>query len=143
MKKLYSLVLFLISLSVLSQTPGVINYQGVARYANGDPIVGTIGVSVTIHVGNANGTPTLIEQYSPTTNQFGIFEIRIGSNTAGGLTNIGWGLNKYWLGVAIDPNGGTNYGPEISNQQFVSVPYALYAEKSGSSSPGGSLTASL
>lgn len=135
MKKLYSIALFLISLSVLSQTPGVINYQGVARYANGNPIIGPIGVSITIHVGSANGTPTLTEQYTPTTNQFGIFEVRIGSNTAGGLSNIAWGANKYWLGVAIDPAGGTNYGAEISSQQFISVPYALYAEKSGNAAP--------
>ncbi len=142
MKKLYSIALFLISLSVLSQTPGLINYQGVARLANGDAIVGPIGVSVTIHVGGPNGTATLTEQHAVNTNQFGIFEVRIGSNSPGVLNNMGWGNNNYWLGVAIDPAGGTNYGAEISNQRLLSVPYALYAEKSGSSSPGGSLTAS-
>jgi hypothetical protein len=141
MKKLYSLGLFLISFTLLSQTPYVVNYQGVARYANGDPIVGPLGINVVIHVGSASGPATLTEQHSTNTNQFGIFEIRIGSNTAGGLSNIGWGTNKYFLGVAIDPNGGTNYGTEISNQQFVSVPYALYAEKSGGGSTG-TLTAS-
>jgi hypothetical protein len=141
MKKLYSIALLLISLSALSQSPYVINYQGVARYSNGDPIVGPIGVSVTIHVGTATGPATLTEQHSVNTNQFGIFELRIGSNTAGGLSNIGWGTNKYFLGVAIDPDGGTNYGAQISNQQFISVPYALYAEKSGGGSTG-TLTAS-
>jgi len=141
MKKLYSIALFLFSLTVLSQAPSLINYQGVARYANGDPIVGPIGVSVTIHVGGANGTPTLTEQHSVNTNQFGIFEVRIGSNNPGALNNISWGNNSYWLGVAIDAAGGTNYGPEISNQRLLSVPYALYAEKSGNSSPGGNLTA--
>ncbi len=142
MKKVYSIALFLISLSALSQTPGLINYQGVARSANGDPIVGPIGVSVTIHVAGPAGASVLTEQHAVNTNQFGIFEVRIGSNSPGVLTNIPWGVSSYWLGVAIDVAGGTNYGPEISNQRLLSVPYALYAEKSGSSSPGGSLTAS-
>lgn len=142
MKKLYTLALFLISLSVLSQVPTTMNYQGVARYANGNPIIGTIGVKVTIHQTSPGGTPVLTEQYSPITNQFGIFEIKIGTNTAGGLGTISWGADKYYLGVAIDPNGGTSYGVEISNQQLISVPYALYAEKAGNTSPGGSLTAS-
>jgi hypothetical protein len=138
MKKIYTLALGFLSLTVLSQVPMAINYQGVARNANGSPIVGTIGVSITIHVGSPTGPATLTEQHHPNTNQFGIFDIRIGSNTTGGLGNIAWGTNTYYLGVAIDPSGGSNYGAEITNQQFVSVPYALYAEKAGNA--GGSTT---
>ncbi len=58
------------------------------------------------------------------------------------FTVIPWGSSTYFVAVAIDPSGGDTFGNDITNQQLVSVPYVLYAEKSVSTGLGGNLTAS-
>ncbi|MCT4644984.1 MAG: hypothetical protein N4A74_08365, partial [Carboxylicivirga sp.] len=42
---------------------------------------------------------------------------------------LDWGSDSYFVAIAIDENGGSNY-TEVSNSQLLSVPYALYAKHS-------------
>lgn len=142
MKRIYSIALLLIGLSSIAQVPQFINYQGVARTANGIPITGPIAVQVDIHAGSNNGVVVCHEIFHLTTNQFGIFDLRIGSVSPGQFTVIPWGSTKYFVGVAIDPTGGNTFGTEITNQELVSVPYALYAEKAGNAGGSATITSS-
>ena len=54
---------------------------------------------------------------------------------SGIFQNINWSSGSYYIQTETDPNGGNSY-TITSTQQLLSVPYALYAETSGSSIPG-------
>jgi hypothetical protein len=49
---------------------------------------------------------------------------------SGTFANINWGNGTKWLKTEIDIAGGNNY-VVMGSSQFMSVPYALYADKAG------------
>ncbi|MBL7910043.1 MAG: hypothetical protein JNJ41_03165 [Bacteroidia bacterium] len=134
MRKFSIILLVLINTTFFAQTaaPQLINYQGVARDASGNPIIGPIGVRFHIHQSTPTGSIVFTEVHSPTTNAYGIFNVKIGSNNPSQFTSITWGTDDYFLEVQMDPTGATSYS-SIGNQQLVSVPYALYAKNAGNS----------
>lgn len=134
-------VLFLSTL-LLAQAPQTLNYQAVARDGSGNPIVNdVIGLRLSILDGSETGTVAYQETFSPSTNQFGLFTVNIGTGTvsSGNFSNINWGSGSKWLKTEVDVAGGTNY-IVIGSTQFVSVPYALYAENSKSYIAGAGIT---
>lgn len=133
-------MLVLITVGTFAQAPQLINYQGVARNSGGNILQGqTIGLELTVRSGSINGSIEYQEIHTPTTNQFGLFNIQIGGGTpvTGNFGGIDWGSNSHYLQVKMDPNGGTSYTVNETSQ-LISVPYALYAESSGSNSVNGS-----
>lgn len=124
-----------------AQAPQGFNYQGVARNTSGEPLANQ-NVSVKTSILNDSQLGTLIysETHSVTTNQFGLFTLIIGSGAVGtGTFNaIDWSTGSKYLKVEIDPTGGSTYSLS-GTTQLLSVPYALYAAKSGS---GGTSSAS-
>ncbi len=54
---------------------------------------------------------------------------------SGNFQNINWSSGSYYIQTETDPNGGNSY-TITSTQQLLSVTYALYAETSGSNTPG-------
>ncbi len=139
MKKLLLGFLGLIlSVGAIAQAPELINYQGIARNSSGATLNSqAVGLRLTIHQTTATGTTVYQETHSPTTNQFGLFTVQIGGGTvvSGTFGSISWGTDAYYLEVEMDENGGTAYS-QMGTSQLVSVPYALYAKNSGSSTPG-------
>lgn len=127
---------FLIAASgiLFAQAPQQIKYQGVARDAAGAPIANdTIVVKFDIHTGTATGAIVYTEFHSSVpTNSFGLFSVSIGSITAFPPTLFGAGAE--FLEVSVDFGAGLT---SMGTSQFLSVPYALYAETSGSSGPTG------
>ncbi len=134
LKHLFSLVFIVVSHYAFSQNaPQLINYQGVARYANGTAIAGKpLGIQFTILQGSASGTPVFTETQNVTSNNAGIFAAQIGKINSLGTVN--WQGSSYYLKVDIDTTGGSNYISSGSAQQLVSVPYALYAASAPSPS---------
>jgi hypothetical protein len=115
----------------LAQSPQALNYQAVARTANGQIIPSqNIGVRISILDGSATGTTIFQETHSLTTNNFGLFTLGIGKGTAGTGTfsAIPWETGNKYLKVEIAPQGGSNYLIQ-GTSQLLSVPYALYAER--------------
>lgn len=138
MKHYISLLFIAISLTSYCQTPQAVNYQGIARDASGTPLISQLlGVELSIHQGAANGTIVYQETHMPTTNQFGLYTLQIGTGmtVVGTFSAITWDTSTYFLEVGIDITGGSNY-VSAGTSQLISVPYALYAETSGSSTPG-------
>lgn len=134
MKKFHSLLLFLcISVFAFAQAPQQIKYQGVARDAAGAVIAnGTITVQFDVHDVSPLGTIIYTETHTGvTTNQFGLFSISIGSITPFPANMFGTG--DEFLEVSVDFGSGLT---SMGTSQFLSVPYAIYAETSGSSTPG-------
>lgn len=113
-----------------AQAPQAISYQAVARNAQGQIIPAqNIGVRFSILDGSVTGTVLYEETHSTTTNNFGLFTLSIGmgSPVSGTFSTISWSGDKF-LKVEIAPEGGTSYLLE-GTTQLLSVPYALYAEK--------------
>lgn len=130
MKRLFPLLLLLISATVFAQSPNAINYQAVVRDASGNIIANqAVGMRIAILQGSQNGTIVFQETFAPTTTDFGLVNVAIGTGTLlnGSFTNINWGNGPYFIQVAVDPNGGTAYSV-LGTSQLISVPYALYAK---------------
>lgn len=139
-KLLYILLPF--SLIALGQAPQGVNYQAVAYDANGFELSNKeVGVRISIVEGSAFGTPQLVEEHDVITTEQGLFSIIIGQGALLGgevasLLDIPWGSNTYFLKIELDTENNGSY-MDFGTQQFMSVPYALYAESSGNIGPQG------
>ncbi|MCE3226688.1 MAG: hypothetical protein K0S32_1239 [Bacteroidetes bacterium] len=136
MKNIYFILCFFIAGFTFSQSPSLINYQGIARDAAGVPITTPVKIRFEIYSSLSGGTAVYSEVQTTSTNSLGIFSTQIGKTT--GTINVNWGSGNNWfLDVAIDPtNVGTNF-ISTGRQQLVSVPYALYARESSNGLPPG------
>jgi hypothetical protein len=103
----------------------------VARDAAGAILANkTIGIKISLLQTSASGTVAYSETFTPTTNQFGLFNLNIGQGTTtGNMANIDWSAGLYYIKVDMDANGGTTY-TSMGTSQLLSVPYALYATNS-------------
>src|SRR3989339_307606 len=150
---LFNLILFfsiLKSDNVFSQAPNLINYQGVARNAAGNPLQNqTIYLRVNIRTGSSQGVIQFSETRSVKTNAWGLFAVQIGSpgfmSSIGTLAGVTWMQGDKFMEVEIDPTASNNY-INLGSTQLLSVPYALNAVSAGTASPiggaGGDLSGS-
>lgn len=121
--------------NLFAQAPEKMNYQGIARDNSGNILANqSVGLQLSIHSGTPTGTVVYTETQTPTTNQFGLFNIEFGGGS--GFSSINWGGNSYYLQVEMDASGGSNY-QDMGTAQLLSVPYALYAKTSGTPGPTG------
>jgi len=130
MKKILTILSFLMASTLFAQVPQAINYQAVATNTSGTPIANSnISVRISILAGSATGTNVYTETHSTTTSPNGIFNVEIGRGNvvSGNFPNIQWYAQPHFAKIDIDVNGGTNY-QTIGTTQFLSVPYALFAE---------------
>lgn len=141
MKKLFfTLLASIVFISIYGQAPQEINYQGVARNSSGTLLSNqNIGIKLDLHQGSAGGTIVFSEAHNKTTNVFGLFTLGIGSVNGSGFIAINWANGPYFLEVSMDPAGGTSYS-SVGTQQFMSVPYALYAQTAGNTSATPTIT---
>ncbi len=123
----------LIVITSQAQAPQAFNYQAVARNVQGDVLQNqSIGIRVSIIDSIANGPSLYTEIHTVTTNQFGLFTLKVGGGTvvSGNLSSIEWAVNKKFVKVEMDASGGSNY-VLIGTSQLLSVPFALYSLHSG------------
>ena len=132
------LVTIFLSTQILAQSPFGINYQGVARTADGTPISSKdIGLRISITQG-PNGTSDYTEEHAIKTNEFGLFSVVIGKGqSSDNLQDVDWSTGNKWLEIELDPEG-TGSFQLIGTQQMLSVPYALYSLKSSDQLDAGS-----
>lgn len=134
MKNIFTfLVLAFVSFSVIGQTPQKMSYQAVVRNSSNNLVSNTtVGMKISLLQGSASGTVAYSELHFPATNSNGLVSIEIGGGTvvSGNFANINWGNGPYFVKTETDPSGGTNYSIS-GTSQLLSVPYALYAERSG------------
>ena len=133
MKKIVTVTTFLfLCVFMNAQVPQGINYQAVARTADGVIIpTQNIGVRFSILDVSVTGAVLYSETHTVITNSYGLFTLAIGKGTPVTSTfpSINWasGTDKF-LKVEIAPAGGSNYQLQ-GTTQLLSVPYALYSEK--------------
>ncbi|SMD07599.1 hypothetical protein SAMN04488101_111156, partial [Pedobacter nyackensis] len=133
----FALILFS-CIQVQAQQLPQINYQGVARKADGSPVMEqSIALRLTIRDGGATGSSVYSETRQRTTNKFGLYAVVIGSTGAlsqtGSMTTVNWSTGNKFLQVEIDPAGGGSF-IDMGTSQLQSVPYAIYAS---TAAPGG------
>ncbi len=117
----------------LGQAPQSFNYQAVARDAANQPYQNTnLGIHISLASDSLSGGWEYAERHEVTTTDLGVFTLKIGQGAtlAGDFAGIDWSGHAYYLRVAIDPEGGTNY-VAMGSSQLLSVPYALYANQAG------------
>ena len=139
MKKLYILVAALcLSAYTFAQAPQKMTYQAVVRNTSNQLVTSaSVGMKISVLQGSATGTVVYAETHTTSTNANGLATVQIGGGTllSGDFTTIDWANGPFFLKTETDPTGGSTY--TISGTtQLLSVPYALYAETSGSSTPG-------
>ena len=131
MKKHFLLFfLFFYSIVIYSQSPQGFNYQAIVRDYEGN-IKSNTGVQFIFNIQTANGVSVYSEIHTVITNKYGLIDLVIGKGiTSEDFSNINWSSTTYMLNVTLD-------GVDLGATQLMSVPYALYAVSSGSSSGGG------
>ena len=136
MKKLVLLLFLFLSLITLAQAPQKMSYQSVVRNAANQIVANqSIGVKISIVEGSLTGSTVYAETHTATTNANGLFTLEAGGGTpiTGTFSGINWGNGSHYIKSEIDVTGGTNYALS-GTMELLSVPYALYSEKSGSAS---------
>ncbi len=148
MKNLILLALALLSPSPFfaqSGAPQYFNYQAVPRRADGALFEeGTIvKARFQIRENTTNGTIRYAEDQTLPINAQGAFSAVIGKgnpipNQPNKMLDINWGEAPYFLTVWVDMSGNGSFenSENFGTSQLMSVPYALYAQTSGSSLPG-------
>ncbi len=134
----FGLCLFF-ALQVSAQAPQKFNYQAVPRLANGSLLPGqSIKVRFVITEDGSN-TVRYAEEQTLSTSQHGVLSAVVGEGaTTGGMPHnfaaIDWAQHQYFLGVLLDLNGNGVFDADenFSSSQLLSVPYAFYAQQSGS-----------
>ena len=130
------LLFFVISLTfitfgAIAQTPKSFQYQAVVRDAGGNALQSiSVNFKLSIILGPLPGTVQYSETHTATTNTFGIATLAVGSGTP--VTNlfsgINWSISPHFL--KVEANLGSGY-INMGTTQLLSVPYALYSERSG------------
>jgi hypothetical protein len=149
MKKIYLLALVLFSSLIYSQTKGI-TYQAVILNPEGEHIPGynnerapLTNTAICLRFSIYKGTVLEYqESKNTTTDEFGMVNVIIGSGvyiagTSTTLAGVDWDGNAKNLVVEVDVKGTCSNFIEISDQPFTYVPYAFYAENSGTPGPAG------
>ena len=134
MMKLKAIVLFLFfSILTFGQSPEKFTYQSIIKNSSGYLLKNQeVGLRISILFNSSNGAEVYSEEHFPTSNSNGLVTVIIGEGLTGdNISDIDWGNGEYFIKVEVDPEGGINYTMNQTSQ-LLSVPYALYAENSGS-----------
>ncbi|MDR2474746.1 MAG: hypothetical protein LBD45_02705 [Bacteroidales bacterium] len=135
MKKIFLVfaATFLIMATASSQTPDSFQYQALIAGNDGSALAqASVKVRFNIREGSTAGTVVYSEIHnSVPTNAVGMVSLQIGkgiSESEKTFANINWAKGPYFLETEV--NKGSGYLP-TGIQQFLSVPYAKYADNAG------------
>jgi hypothetical protein len=137
-KKLLLILLCLPMIGFGQSVPQGINYQAVARDANGDVLMNqalTIQFSVISDI--TTSAVSWQETHTVSTNDYGLYTAIIGQGIATSVGSsatfdvIDWGASNHLLKVEIDYGSGL---VDMGTTAFMSVPYALYSVSSATPS---------
>jgi hypothetical protein len=128
-----SILFLFLSLALIVNANDAINYQAVIRSSDGK-VVSSKSIAVQMTIFNDIQSQNMVykENHATETNEFGMINLKIGlgQSVFGVFDNINWSTGTFYVQVAVDFTGGNNY-EIIGISQLLSVPYALYAKKSG------------
>lgn len=133
MKKLLLLLIVTISGIFVSaqQADFGFSYQAVIRNTDGQVLANrSISIRTTILSKSISGNAVCTEIFATHTNRLGLIELEIGSADKQTFQQIDWADGPFFLKVEVDLEGNGSYHT-LGTSKIHPVPYALYAEKSG------------
>lgn len=138
MKKLLTLcILLLLAAESFSQAPSAFSYQAVARDSSGAVLTNQrVGLRITLYDPADSLLRAYTETHAQLTNAYGLLNVEIGRGRVvrGSFDSLNWSKGSYFIEVEIDHRGGSNY-QDLGMSQLLSVPYALYAERTKQTTP--------
>ena len=132
MKKLFTLLAFIVTVITFAQAPQGFNYQATVRNSSGALITNqNVYFKFNIMLNSQTSIPIYTETHYVPTDDLGQVNLVIGTGTptTGTFSAINWGTGNYYLGIEL--NTGSGY-VAMGTTQLLSVPYALYSNTSGS-----------
>ena len=138
MKKLFSLLAFVIITTINAQAPQGFNYQATVRNTSGQLLLNqSVSFKFSILQNSASGTEVYSENQTATTDDLGHVYLVIGQGTvtAGTFSTINWGAGSYYLGIELNTGSGF---VAMGTTQLMSVPYALFSAN-GTPGPAGAM----
>jgi hypothetical protein len=132
MKKLFTLLALIVTIATFAQAPQGFNYQATVRNSSGALIVNqNVYFKFNVMLNSSTSVPVFTETHYVPTDDLGAVNLVIGQGTptVGTFSAINWGTGNYYLGIEL--NAGSGY-VAMGTTQLLSVPYALYANTSGS-----------
>ncbi|MBL4586694.1 MAG: hypothetical protein JKX84_06530, partial [Flavobacteriales bacterium] len=130
--------LFLSEHSFAQTAPQKMNYQGIARNVSGEIISDqTISLRIAILSSANMERPVYAEQHEIITNKLGLFTLHVGGGRIleGEMKSINWGAADHYISVELDADNSGRF-VEMGVSQLLSVPYAFYSERSGTTDDG-------
>ena len=130
MKKIFTIVAMTLLwiASVTAQVPQKLTYQAVIRDVVGNVITNQdLAVQISILQGSLEGPVVYSENHTTSTTVNGVITLEVGGGkTSYDFTSIDWSDGPYYIRSTAELNG-----KSISvTSQLLSVPYALYAQRS-------------
>lgn len=126
------LVLFCLGECLYAQAPQAFSFQAVARNKSGEVMKKQLlELQISILADNANGSVIYRETHTATTSDAGVLSLQIGKGQSlqGEFAKIDWASGKaFFLHTELTIN---NEKVDLGTSQILSVPYALYAARSG------------
>jgi hypothetical protein len=110
-----------------SQSPDAVNYQAVARDGSGLLLANqNLDIRIGVYSGASAATLVYEESHVLTTNQFGLFSLKIGEGVvlSGVFSAIAWEGDEHHLKVEVDDGSGY---VDLGTNQLVTVPYAFHS----------------
>ena len=127
MRKVYTAIILLVTMLASAMTiaqelqKGYINYQGVARQADGTLMSGmSLTIDVKLKFGSSSAEAEYEESHSLTTDANGVFSLSIGNGNAisGDYGGLPWGNQAAFASISLNGN-------EIGTTELMAVPHAL------------------
>ena len=134
MKKIFTLLAFIVLSTINAQAPQGFNYQATVRNSSGALIVNqNVYFKFNIMLNSQTSLPVYSETHQAPTDDLGQVNLTIGTGTptTGTFSSINWGSGTYYLGIEL--NTGSGGYVSMGTTQLLSVPYALYANTAGNS----------
>jgi hypothetical protein len=124
MKKLIlTLSGLILILSLSGQAPDYFHYQAVLRNPDGTFMTHTdVSMEVALIQGSVVGPAVYTEVHNVQTNERGMVILKIGDGTF--FHEIAWENGPFFLSISVN-------GEHVGTSQLLSVPYALYARRAG------------
>ena len=126
-----TLVTIISSFQLDAQSPQGFNYQASIRNSAGELLMNqNANFQFTIVQGSTTGTSLYVETHTTQTDDLAQVALVIGqgSTVSGDFSQIDWSLGSYYLAIELDTGSGY---VSMGTTQFLSVPYALYADTAG------------
>ncbi|MCQ2959869.1 MAG: hypothetical protein MJ198_06750 [Bacteroidales bacterium] len=133
MKRIVFIIsILLLSITAMAQVPQKFNYQALVRNGSNELVVNK-QVTMQVSILAENQSVVYSETHTATTNENGVVTVVIGNGTTtDDFSTIDWAKGNYYVKSVTDLGGGVRAVSGVS--PLLSVPYALYAQKSGNKS---------